>query len=194
MSGWTDLRNGIEKILPYAATALGGPAGPAIGGLLSVALGTSNTPDAVQTAMTTDPNAQEKILGMELQIKQVVANQAVADHQADVAQVQAVNTTMQTEDANKVHWRNVFGYEFGAVFSLTVVACLVVMIWLPGSMQALTTALGLLGTLFSYAAAILGITAWHDGATKRLAAGDTTLSASIGQLFAGKGPSGPPNT
>jgi hypothetical protein len=89
MSGWTDIRDSVEKILPYAVTAFTGPAGPVLGGLLSTALGTKNDPDSVKAALAADPNAAEKILGYEVQIKTVIANQAVADHQADVAQQQS---------------------------------------------------------------------------------------------------------
>lgn len=81
MSTWTSIRNGVEKILPYAAGAIN----PALGAVLATALGTSPTPDAVGAALASDPQAQEKVLQYEVQIKQIVANQAVADHQADVA-------------------------------------------------------------------------------------------------------------
>jgi hypothetical protein len=183
VSTWTDIRDKLETILPYAVGALGGPAGPAIGGILAAALGTSNTPPAVNTALATDPNAAAKILQYEAQLQTVVINQQVADHAADVEQVKAVNATMQTEDANKVHWRNVFGYEFGVCFTLYVLAIVSAALWFPtNAVNDLVTIGATLVTLFGYAAAILGVTAWHDGATKRIAAGDTSLSAALAEL------------
>jgi len=81
VSTWTSIRDDVVKILPYAAGAVN----PALGAVLATALGTSNTPDAVQAALSSDPQAQEKVLQYEVQLKQIVANQAVADHQAEVA-------------------------------------------------------------------------------------------------------------
>lgn len=181
---WSDVFSlaTVKKVAPF----LVGMVNPAAGKLLSIAMACDNTPDAVAAAVQADPAAGDKIMAYQVQLQTVAANQAVADHQADVAQVQAVNQTMQVEDSNKVHWRNVFGYEFGLAFTLTILAVIACAIWLPASMSTLLAALTPLATLFGYAAAILGVTAWHDGAVKRLAAGDTSLSASIGQWLGGK--------
>jgi hypothetical protein len=85
MSTWTSIRDTVEKYLPYAGAAVN----PALGAVLATALGTKPDPDSVLTALTADPAAQEKLLPFEVQLKQIVANQAVADHQAEVALVQA---------------------------------------------------------------------------------------------------------
>lgn len=80
-STWVSIRDKAEKIAPWLVGALN----PAAGSILAMALGTDNTPEAVGAAMESDPQAREKIMGYEVQLKQIAANQAVADHQADVA-------------------------------------------------------------------------------------------------------------
>ena len=81
MSDWTEIRDTVEKYIPYAAGAVN----PALGAVLATALGTKPDPASVQAALVGDPEAQVKLMGLEVQIKQIVANQAVADHQAELA-------------------------------------------------------------------------------------------------------------
>jgi len=95
MSTWTDIRDTIEKVAPYALSALPG-AGPVVGGILSMALGTKNDPDSVQQAIQADPQAADKIMAYQVQLKAIVANQAVADHQAAVALAQTDTADRQS--------------------------------------------------------------------------------------------------
>lgn len=73
---WTDIGSKIGKMAPLVGTLLGGPAGGAVGALVATALGTDNNPDAVSTALLTDPGAQTKIA--ELQINAKVQLQQLA--------------------------------------------------------------------------------------------------------------------
>lgn len=82
---WTDVRDGVEKILPFAV----GVVNPALGGILATALGTKSDPDSVSAALQADPNAAEKILAYEAQIKTAIISQAVAEIQADAADRQS---------------------------------------------------------------------------------------------------------
>lgn len=67
---WDDVKSVIGKAAPLVGGLLGGPAGGAVGTLISSALGVEDTPDAVQKALTTDPNAIIKIKEMELKHKE----------------------------------------------------------------------------------------------------------------------------
>lgn len=93
MSGWTDIRDTVEKYLPYAAGAVN----PALGAVLGAALGTKPEPDAIKAALQSDPQAAEKLAAYEVQLKQIVANQAVADHQADVENTQGARNLAITK-------------------------------------------------------------------------------------------------
>ena len=58
---WKDVGKVVGTAAPILGTLLGGPAGALLGGLVSSALGTDNTPDAVQAAIATDPQAALKL-------------------------------------------------------------------------------------------------------------------------------------
>ncbi|MDD5297647.1 MAG: hypothetical protein PHU46_12110 [Rhodocyclaceae bacterium] len=62
---WKDLAGPLAKIAPLVGTLIGGPAGPLIGGLVSAALGTEATPDAIHQAIQTDPEAAVKVAQIE---------------------------------------------------------------------------------------------------------------------------------
>tara|TARA_R110000772_G_scaffold125384_1_gene232059 strand:+ start:4800 stop:5291 length:492 start_codon:yes stop_codon:yes gene_type:complete len=64
---WNDIKGIVGNIAPIVGTALGGPAGAAIGGMVSSALGVDNTPDAVDQALRTDPDAALKLKKFELE-------------------------------------------------------------------------------------------------------------------------------
>lgn len=65
---WKEIGKKVAGIgLPLVGTALGGPAGGAVGTLLAGALGVADEPTAVATAIETDPDAKLKL--MELQTR-----------------------------------------------------------------------------------------------------------------------------
>lgn len=72
---WKDLTPLLSKAAPILGTLIGGPAGTAIGGVISAALNVSNTPDAVSQAITADPNAVVKL------------QQIAADRERDLMQI-----------------------------------------------------------------------------------------------------------
>lgn len=80
-STWDTVRDGVEKILPFAV----GVVNPALGGILATALGTKNDPDSVSAALQSDPNAAEKLLAYKAQIQTAVIAEAVATLQSDAA-------------------------------------------------------------------------------------------------------------
>jgi len=93
---WSDLENAIGKAAPILGTLLGGPAGGAVGALISSSLGISNTPDELNAAIAADPALAEKLQEIqinsknELQKLQVTAAQnqlvaATAQYQAEAS-------------------------------------------------------------------------------------------------------------
>jgi hypothetical protein len=63
---WSDIKDVVGKFAPLVGTAVGGPAGAAIGAMVSNALGVDNTPSAVAQALKTDPEAAIKLRKFEL--------------------------------------------------------------------------------------------------------------------------------
>lgn len=84
---WSDVGNIIGRAAPLVGTLLGGPAGAAVGALVSSALGVQNDPDAVNAAIAANPDALVRI--QELQTNAKVQLQHLA--------VTAENNRLQAE-------------------------------------------------------------------------------------------------
>lgn len=92
---WSDLKGVVGKAAPIVGTLLGGPAGTLVGGLISEALGTDNTPDAVSAALIGNPDAIVKIQELQTNAKvqlQQLAVTAEANRLADVQSARARQT------------------------------------------------------------------------------------------------------
>ena len=63
---WDTVKQLIGNAAPVLGTALGGPAGTVVGTLISTALGVENTPEAVETAIKTNPDTLVKLKELEL--------------------------------------------------------------------------------------------------------------------------------
>lgn len=95
---WKDVGTTIEKSLPILGTVLGGPAGGAIGTLVSSALGVSNDADSVNAALAADPAAIEKLKEVELNNKVQLQQLAVT---AEQNRLQAENEQFAAEAADR---------------------------------------------------------------------------------------------
>lgn len=95
---WSDLKSVIGGAAPLLGTVIGGPAGAMVGGIVSAALGTENTPDAVRTALLGNPDAMVKIRQIEsdnqVQLQQIAL-------QATQSQLQATTAIAQTEATDR---------------------------------------------------------------------------------------------
>ena len=82
---WSDIGKLIGTAAPIVGTAIGGPAGAAVGSLVAGLLGTNDDPDSVAAAIKADPNIVVKLKELEfkaheLDVKAVeVAKQAELD-------------------------------------------------------------------------------------------------------------------
>lgn len=63
---WSDIAATVGKAAPMLGTVLGGPAGGAIGAIVSAALGVGNSADEVAAAIAADPQAALKLREIEL--------------------------------------------------------------------------------------------------------------------------------
>jgi hypothetical protein len=135
---WKSIAGAVAPLAPklgaVLGTSLGGPFGAVIGGLagnaIAAAFGVEETPEAVGTAIATDPQAADKLAQLEAERGQEILAQA----QAEVARLEQqgltaranvteINTTVREEIAHGVswwHWRHIGGYVviwFGLVIS-----------------------------------------------------------------------------
>lgn len=130
---WKDLTQSIGKFAPLIGTVIGGPAGAAVGALVSATLGTDNDPSAVQQALVSNPDVALKLAQLEADQRVQLQTLAVTAEQnrlsAETTQLGSVNTTIQTE-AKAEHWptyawRPFIGFVvggMGAIMALTIAA------------------------------------------------------------------------
>lgn len=178
MLNWKDVAATVGKFAPMAGTLLGGPAGAAIGAMLAAALGTEPTPDAIRTAIATDPQAALKLAQFQsdndLKLKAMVFAHADNVLAADLAAMQTVNATIQIE-AKADHWmtyswRPMLGFCVGfntvAAAILTLMVYGGVMLGIAQAVAALPTlplVLGALAAISGTVLPILGIASYFRG-------------------------------
>lgn len=76
---WYNIKELIGTSAPVIGTLLGGPAGGAVGGLISKVLGVDNTPEAIELALMNNPDALLKIKELETS-KELAILQAELEH------------------------------------------------------------------------------------------------------------------
>jgi hypothetical protein len=121
---WKDLAKDIGASAPILGTLIGGPAGAAIGTMVSSALGCANTPDDVKVALATNPDAAVKLAQIasdsKTQLQTLLVQSEANRLAADTAAINSVNTTMQAEDKADhwptYSWRPFCGFVFGVMF------------------------------------------------------------------------------
>lgn len=177
---WVDIRNTVESVagtvLPGIGGLIAGPAGAKVGGILASVLGVANTPDAVQQALQTDPQAAVKLAQIASDERIALALQATQERQAqitaDTTVIESINKTMQGE-SNAEHfltyaWRPIWGLVSAAAFFVVCVLCCILAYQavLGGHPEAMSMTPQLVGSftaLFGIPGAILGIASWHRG-------------------------------
>ena len=83
----SEIKQAEGKVAPIAGTFLGGPAGAAVGGLISSALGVDNDPQSVAAALG-NPDALLKLKELESSERQHLLQMQLATLQAELAVVQ----------------------------------------------------------------------------------------------------------
>ncbi len=158
---WKDLASSIGKFAPLIGTVIGGPAGAAVGALVSASLGTSNDPSAVQQALVSNPEVAVKLAQLEADQRVHLQTLAVTAEQnrlvAETSQLGAVNTTMQAEAVAEhwptYSWRPFIGFVFGSMAFGVYFVLPLVHISIPTIPAETWMAFG----------AILGVASWHRG-------------------------------
>lgn len=151
---WKDIGNTLAKSLPVLGTVLGGPAGAAIGTLVSSALGVSNDADSVSAALAADPTAIEKLKEVEINSKVQLQQLTVAAEQNRLA---AETQQLQAEQADRDSARKLAATQKGD--------------WIRPSLAVL-----ILIAIFGILIAVFG--GFADGILK-----DTTAAVTVGTLI-----------
>jgi hypothetical protein len=115
-SWWVDVRDAIENVVgdaaPIVLSALGGPAGAAVGGMIASALGVSST-SQISAAIATDPAAAAKIRELEIQKGLDIATM---DAQARTAQIRANEAGIKRLGLFGA-WEDAVGWVCAAIFA-----------------------------------------------------------------------------
>ena len=121
---WAEVGKWIADAAPIIGGALAGPAGAAVGDLVAQALGTSNSPGAVQAALASDPAAYTKIKALEIEKALEIAKlQAkVQIEQASAEKEQVVADVAEAKHGWAGDWRDAVGWICVAAFSWAYVA------------------------------------------------------------------------
>lgn len=171
---WSDIGNAVGKVAPILGTALGGPLGGVAGALVASALGTSNDPDAVNTALASDPAALEKLkeaeMANQLELQKLVIT-SEANRLADVQNARARQT------ANPKDYTLQF-LAVGVTLGFFGTLGLVMFAHLEGAAQNLM--LVMTGTLQT---AWVAIISYYFGSSKE-SAGQTKMIADVGYAAA----------
>lgn len=171
---WSDLKAVIGGAAPLLGTVIGGPAGAMVGGIVSAALGTANTPDAVSAALLGNPDALVKIRQIESD-NQVQLQQLVVTAEANrLLDVQSARTRQSANPNDRTPQYLAWGVSIGFFAVLT----LVMFAHMEGSVQSLL--LVMTGALQS---AWMAIISYYFGSSKD-SAGKTQMIADIGNAAA----------
>lgn len=146
---WQDVGNFLGKSAPVIGSLLG-PAGIAVGGLISAALGTANTPDAVMTELQNNPDAIVKVQQIEA-TKQVdlakIANEQIASYLNDIQDARKRQVESEKVTGKK-DW-NLYLLAWTIVMSFFIVCGILIFVPLPaGQANIVYMLLGTLGTGF----------------------------------------------
>ena len=84
---WDNIKELIGTSAPVIGTLLGGPAGGAVGGLISKVLGVDNTPEAIELALMNNPDALLKIKELETSKELAILQAELENKRIDVSSV-----------------------------------------------------------------------------------------------------------
>jgi hypothetical protein len=183
---WSDLEGFLAKAAPVLGTLVAGPAGAAVGGLIASALGVPATPEAVNQALTNDPEAQAKLAQIAADNKVALQNlQITAENNrltADTQRITSVNATMQAEAANsdkmnwfQKGWRAFNGYVVGISSAIAVAGIIglgyrALFLHDAGALNAIPAIALAITSILAIPGAAVGITVWHAGKALRASA------------------------
>jgi hypothetical protein len=183
-----DLLKTIGKYSKLIPLALSGPVGVAstIATVVRDVFGVESNDDAeLARAIERDPQAALKLRQIELdhrtELQRLAFQTASAHLAAETARIESVNQTMrveaQSEKWPQYSWRPFWGFISALAFLMVCVFVGIIAFEAlknkdPAAIAMVPQLVTSFATLFTIPGAILGITAWHRGRQKRVAAGE----------------------
>jgi hypothetical protein len=178
---WADIASGLARIAPVLGTALAGPAGTAVGGLIAQALGVDAAPDAVAQAIERDPEAALTLRRLANDHERALTGMVLEAETQRHAQInQTIRAEAASTDAYVRRWRPSFGYAVAATWvaqTLGIMVALAYAIAQPAHAADIITAisqvLGAMTVMWSLALAVLGVNVTSRSKDKQVAAGQS---------------------
>lgn len=170
---WSDVAVTVGKVAPVLGSALAGPAGGAVGGLVARALGVTETPEALAGA-TQNAEQRAELLRIEKEHKREILRltlnaQAKADAE-ETARLSEINATMRAELAQdgiyKSGWRPAIGWVLAMAFGVMSLAMAASLLRDPSQLPSIMD--GII-TLVVAMAAVLGVNISARSKDKRVA-------------------------
>lgn len=179
---WRDVAHTVGGIAPLVGSALGGPAGAAVGQLAAQALGVTATPDALARRVR-DPDAVAKLQALEHEHQQTLTRMVL---EAETARLGEVNKTMRAEaasnDAYVRRWRPTFGYLTAIAWIIQCVAIAWSIVATPEQAGVVAQAVTALTPMWGIALAMLGVNASCRSRDKQVAAGQAPKASFMDAL------------
>lgn len=160
---WDSVKNTLAGSVPLIGTLLGGPAGGVVGSLVANALGVENTPDAIDSALKSDPSALVKLKELEFTHKTRLEEISLEDVKAHLADKQSARQReIEIKKAGGSTWPL---YLLASIIVVGFFTLLIVLITLEGDISIskeryIFLMLGTLGTSFA------GVVQYFFGSSK----------------------------
>lgn len=94
---WKKLGSNIAKAAPLIGTALGGPAGGAVGAMVASFLGVENTPEAIEAKLQNDPQALLRLKELELENERDLRAMVLEIGRQEVEKYKSAHETYRTD-------------------------------------------------------------------------------------------------
>lgn len=106
---WSDVGKLLGEAAPIVGTAIGGPAGTAIGSLVAGLLGVDNNPDAVANAIKADPSIAVKIEELKLKAHELDLEAVTKAKQAEIDELNLRLSDIQNARSRQVEHEKATG-------------------------------------------------------------------------------------
>jgi hypothetical protein len=169
---WSDISGAVANATPALGSALAGPAGGAVGGLIASALGSKESPDAVSQALESNPEAAAKLQALEQEHQREIRSMTL---EAETQRIKQINKTMRAElgadSGYRAGWRPTFGYAAALAWVAQIGGVVYAMVANPEYAADLINSITALTPMWSVALAVLGVNIRQRSRDKEVAAG-----------------------